>query len=793
MAGSIDLPVLAQKYRLDTSSFNKGAKAAEDRAKSLATNTTSSLGGATSKIGGLFGKLDGLLGSFGLPFGGAVSSMEGKLKSAEGSVGGFGSKLASVGGVIAATAAAGLLAFGAIAVKEALDGEASHARLETAVHNAGEEYGRYSTRIEDVTRKMAGFGFVAPQVRDSLATLTGVTHDAGKALDLESLAADIARGRHIDLASATGILTKVETGHVALLGKLGIATKDSTGATISSEEALKRLAQLYGGEAQASANTFQGKMAALRATGLNFAETLGEKLIPLIQTFVSDGLGVVNWLTDANAATGGWLGKIALLAVGIPVAAFAVTRLVSGISAIVSVTAQAGAAIARMGVELVGMIAANPELAALVVTAGLGAVAFERWGAGTHFAKINVDALTNTQLVDYLTQTKNKLDQINGTPFAPKMKDNEAAQAGFTQALQQGIPQATRFLDAMTKAGVATDADRKALQDRIVAQKQTNVVQTEATAKADAAATATKAQIAATKALNTSLAAYGKEAGPVAEQVAASMKLSKDGIDALTASTKAMNAGIDKAFNDAGTVVDAWSKKSSFDLQKFEADLLTQTIATAQWSQNIAALSKAGIDKGFLQTLIDAGPKSAIVVKGLVDGVKLGSVQTINSIEQTGKTAAGAAKSTVDASLLGIRASFADFIAFVNNAHPNLDVKIAGQSATADQIHSLALAQHGQVGLKFDDGGLVPGPKGTPVAATVHGGEFVLSNAMLDAAARGTANGFATASGVSSSTASPEVVHREYHVHGPYAVKAEFDVHDAEALFRRQELLEPPG
>ena len=342
-----------------------------------------------------------------------------------------------------------------------------------------------------------------------------------------------------------------------------------------------------------------------------------------------------------------------------------------------------------------------------------------------------------------------------------KAADGDKAAAAAVKAVADATQKYTADLASGTATREQLAADSKAVAD---AQQHQSSIQTAVTnsiqkgtdaANASAAAEkkrdeAEKARLKAAKEaqkqLTDSLTKYGDVAGPVGEKVAKGMGLGKKAIEDLTTVTKSANDGIDKAFNTSSSVIDDWTSKAKFNLKQFEADLLADTVAAANWSTNIATLSKDGIDKGFLQTLIDAGPKSAKVVQGLVDGVRQGSVDTINAIVLAGKAGAQNAKNVVDPALAGIRSSFQDFINYVNTQHPNLDLRISGQPATPTQIHNLALSQHNTGSgprYGFADGGFVPGPKGAPVPAIVHGGEFVVSNAML---ARGVGSSRATVS-----------------------------------------------
>lgn len=871
MAGSIDLPTLVQKYRLDSEGFNQGASQVEARSKSMAATSSTAIKQGTTKSGAAFAALDTQLGSFGKPLKGAVSDIGSELDKTEGQTKKTATGFSGLSAGMAVTAAAGFGLFKVFKTgfDETKDASAGQAQLTAGIKSTGNAANVSVDQLEKLATTIQGY---SGQTDDSivaseqlLLTFTNIKNEVGAGNDVFNQAvtatADLAAKMGGDASTNAIRLGKALNDPVkglTALTKVGVsfseeqkkqvqAFVDSGNIMGAQKIILGELTKEFGGAAKAAGESLPGSLARAQRSFEDMSQSIVQGAAPALASIAGGVVAGITGFQGFNRELEGIPGKAVAVGTGLTVAIVAGSKAKSVFEDAAKALGLMSKSSELSALELLSVV--GP--AALVVggITGLGLTLNHFFGGDNHAAEIKGLA-ANLQLVgDKATDAQKSLNSIIGTASTvllsqysdqllagasaadlAKTKNQLMGQAildnggNFLKARDQ-VNTATKALDDNTKAqgasGVQTQAlsaaqkqyaddlakghvadtvlakDKAAVIAASAAQAKTQSAVNDATAAgtdaSEKSAATIKAEDKARKDLVTSLDKYGEVAGKTAEKVVDGLGLSRDAVDKLTDSTKAMNDGIDKAFNTAGSVIDAWSTKSHFDLQKFEQDLLTQTVATAQWSQNIATLSKAGIDKGFLQTLIDAGPKAAVEVKGLVDGVKVGSVQAINSIVATGKTAAGQAKSTVDAGLLGIRASFADFIAFVNNAHPNLDVRIAGQSATPDQIHSLALAQRGHVGLTFGDGGPVPGPKGSPVAATVHGGEFVLSNAMLDAAARGTANGFTAASGTSSSTATPEMVHREYHVHGPYAVKAELSTYDIEATFRRMELLEPPG
>lgn len=204
-------------------------------------------------------------------------------------------KLASFGKAAFLGIATGALGVATESIHLADTFEKAHARLEGAITNAGGNFDEFSGRIAATEKTMEGFGHTNADTEEALAMLTNATHDTGKAIEQMQIAANIAAGRNISLSEATGILMKVNTGHVALLGRLGIATKDVNGKTIDQATALKKLSDMYGGDASRQASTFAGKTTALKTQLEDVGAKIGLALIPVILDLVGVVTTVVDW------------------------------------------------------------------------------------------------------------------------------------------------------------------------------------------------------------------------------------------------------------------------------------------------------------------------------------------------------------------------------------------------------------------------------------------------------------------------------------------------------------------
>lgn len=195
----------------------------------------------------------------------------------------------TLGGIstVAPVVGAGLLTLGAIAVKTALDGEAAHARLEVAITNVGQATADWDPKIKAVSDQMAQLGFNNVDVENSIAQLIPATHSVADAIQLQGLAADIARGRGESLAEATQQLASAEQGRYKSLVQAGVLSQDQVKGFKDQQDAIDALTRTYGGDASAYAGTFAGQLDKLKAESSNVAEAIGEKLIPVLNTTLS--------------------------------------------------------------------------------------------------------------------------------------------------------------------------------------------------------------------------------------------------------------------------------------------------------------------------------------------------------------------------------------------------------------------------------------------------------------------------------------------------------------------------
>lgn len=434
---------------------------------------------------------------------GDIKDFQAKMAEAKGEMEALSSKGASSVDKLAAIGKGALLGLGAafvavggLGVKFAMEEEAAQARLQQAIENTGHSWDQYKEPVEAAEASSRKLGFTDSQTADSLSKLSAATKDPTKALNDLSLAQNIARGRNIDLATATDLVVKVETGHVALLGRLGINVKDATGKTIDQATALKRLADMYGGQASTYAQTFAGKMQVLKAEGEHLVATFGTLLIPVILR-VGQGLVAAAEFMERHKAVAVALG-VAIASVLVPamltyVAVQTKAMVTSAIEFFASLGTAAVAAATKLGLLTDAEIANGRALGAMTINIGGAAAGIVGLGllmnksandAHSWASKLidptksisdNLDTLKQ-KLASYKTDehfdpfaffdgSGSRVDQIKALKKAIKeLEDEQNKQGAAGKAAQDTMAQFTAAIDNATNPTQTLDQQVKALE-----------------------------------------------------------------------------------------------------------------------------------------------------------------------------------------------------------------------------------------------------------------------------------------------------------------------------------------
>jgi hypothetical protein len=223
-----------------------------------------------------------------------VDQLKKSLTSANNDVEGSSNKLADFSKKAGVAFAAAAAAAGAYAVKLAVDGvkaaiedEAAQVRLATSLKNATGATNEMIASVEkQILKTSLATGVTDDQLRPALSRLALSTGDVTKAQDLLSLALDISQATGKGLDSVANSLGRAYDGNTASLGKLGIGLSAAELKTMSFTDVQGKLSNLFGGAAAANSKTFAGRMEILKVTFDEAKETVGAKLLPIIQQLV---------------------------------------------------------------------------------------------------------------------------------------------------------------------------------------------------------------------------------------------------------------------------------------------------------------------------------------------------------------------------------------------------------------------------------------------------------------------------------------------------------------------------
>lgn len=223
-----------------------------------------------------------------------VDQLKKSLNSANNDVEGSSSKLGEFSKKAGLAFAAAGAAAGAYAVKLAVDGvkaaiedEAAQIRLATALKNAtGATDDMIASVEKQILKTSLATGVADDKLRPALSRLALSTGDVTKAQDLLSLALDISQATGKGLDSVANSLGKAYDGNTAALGKLGIGLSAAELKAMSFTEVQGKLSDLFGGAAAANSKTFAGRLEILKVTFDEAKESIGARLLPIIQQLV---------------------------------------------------------------------------------------------------------------------------------------------------------------------------------------------------------------------------------------------------------------------------------------------------------------------------------------------------------------------------------------------------------------------------------------------------------------------------------------------------------------------------
>jgi hypothetical protein len=166
-------------------------------------------------------------------------------------------------------------------------------QTQVALEAAGLSWERYGKRIETVIKAQSALGFDDEALLKTFQLFVRSTKDVDEALSRNALAADVARGRYMDLESAAKLVVKASLGQAGALRRVGIDAKQ--GAT--GVELITLLTEQYGQAAEKASKTGIAAQDRLNVAVENLKEALGRGLSPTVTEYTDK---LTKWLDTAE-------------------------------------------------------------------------------------------------------------------------------------------------------------------------------------------------------------------------------------------------------------------------------------------------------------------------------------------------------------------------------------------------------------------------------------------------------------------------------------------------------------
>jgi len=228
---------------------------------------------------------------------------------------------------IAGTALLGGLAYGLDkSVEAAVKAQTSTARMDQAFKQSGLSAKTFAGQIDHAEQSARNLGFANSDVRESLGSLVIATKSGKESFKDLGIAEDLARFKHIGLTDSTKMLTTAMAGSTKAVHALGLniipvtsavdrvnqefkvhtgrayeaakATAELADKQATAKEIIAAVTDKVHGQAQAFAETAAGKMQTFKAQLESIGESIGQVVLPALESFASVLAKVAGWLAQ---------------------------------------------------------------------------------------------------------------------------------------------------------------------------------------------------------------------------------------------------------------------------------------------------------------------------------------------------------------------------------------------------------------------------------------------------------------------------------------------------------------
>jgi hypothetical protein len=226
--------------------------------------------------------------------------------------------------VPATAALAGLTAAAGLSVKAAIEDTAQQAELARTLKATTDAT---TAQVEAVEAYIAetekAVAVSDAELRPAFANLVRATGDVTQAQELMTLALDVAAATGKDLETVTEALQEGFQGEVGPLKELDKSLTDMIASGADADEVMAQLAETFGGAAQESTETLEGRFKLMKIELDNAKEAIGMALLPVLEELLPVLERVARFIgenTDLIVTIGAVVGTFAAAIVGLNIA-----------------------------------------------------------------------------------------------------------------------------------------------------------------------------------------------------------------------------------------------------------------------------------------------------------------------------------------------------------------------------------------------------------------------------------------------------------------------------------------
>ena len=226
-------------------------------------------------------------------------------------------KVAAIGfaGLAAAGAAVGAVLFNA--AQAAAEDQAAQVKLASQIKATSDATDVQIKGVEEyIDKTQRAVGVADDKLRPAFGRLIAATRDTTKAQDLLNIALDVSAATGKDVSVVSAALARAQEGAFGPLEKLGVGYEKGEAKARGFLGVQKDLEERFSGAALTKAQTYEGTMDRLKITLGELQESIGYKVLPIIQKLTDAALKIADAFGEKGASGGIAEFKTQLLALG---------------------------------------------------------------------------------------------------------------------------------------------------------------------------------------------------------------------------------------------------------------------------------------------------------------------------------------------------------------------------------------------------------------------------------------------------------------------------------------------